>query len=234
MVGWLRVAALGATFIALPAFGQRGGHGGSAGHAGFASHGAVGGMHGTISARGGFAGRPSASARWAGGVHGGFRGGFRGRPFRGRCFGCSHHRFPRYYGYGWYPGWGWGWYDDVGYNDSYSEPDYQAYDYRPNYSAQDQQTERLRDEVDRLSDEVAQLREEREQASKPLAKKESETAELIFRDKHTQEVRNYAIVGQTVWLLDSKTAKKISLSELDIPATIKVNQERGVDFGLPR
>jgi len=46
-------------------------------------------------------------------------------------------------------------------------------------------------------------------------------------------VKNYAIVGQTLWVLSGQRARKIPLTELDIPATKKVNDDRGVDFQLP-
>jgi len=55
---------------------------------------------------------------------------------------------------------------------------------------------------------------------------------LVFRDGHRQEVSNYAIMGQTVYVFDKRT-QKIGLSDLDIPATIKLNDDRGVDFHLP-
>ena len=55
---------------------------------------------------------------------------------------------------------------------------------------------------------------------------------LVFRDGHQQEVTNYAIMGQTVYVFDSRT-QKIALTDLDVGATIKVNDDRGVDFHLP-
>jgi hypothetical protein len=56
---------------------------------------------------------------------------------------------------------------------------------------------------------------------------------LIYRDGHEQEVRNYAIVGQTLYDLGTFVAHKIPLSALDLPATIKANDDRGVEFVLP-
>jgi hypothetical protein len=56
---------------------------------------------------------------------------------------------------------------------------------------------------------------------------------LVFRDQHKQEVVNYAIVGQTLWNFAPQRTQKIPLSDLDLPATAKVNDERGVDFRLP-
>ena len=56
---------------------------------------------------------------------------------------------------------------------------------------------------------------------------------LIFRDQHKQEVDNYAIVGETLWDFAPQQTVKIPLSELDIPATVKANQEHGVTFSVP-
>ena len=56
---------------------------------------------------------------------------------------------------------------------------------------------------------------------------------LVFRDQHKQEVQNYAIVGPTLWNFAAEHTEKIPLSDLDLPATTKANDERGVDFRLP-
>ncbi len=56
----------------------------------------------------------------------------------------------------------------------------------------------------------------------------------MFRDKHTEEVQNYAIIGQTLWILNEEKAMKIPLADLDVPATVKANDERGIDFKVPR
>jgi hypothetical protein len=55
---------------------------------------------------------------------------------------------------------------------------------------------------------------------------------LVFRDGHKQEVSNYAIMGQVVYVFDDHT-KKIALAELDVPATVKANDDRGLEFKLP-
>ena len=57
---------------------------------------------------------------------------------------------------------------------------------------------------------------------------------LIFRDGHRQEVRNYAIMGKVLYDLEDASSRKIQLAELDIPATVKENDERGVTFTMPR
>jgi hypothetical protein len=56
---------------------------------------------------------------------------------------------------------------------------------------------------------------------------------LVFHDQHKQEVENYAIVGQTLWNFSSQRTEKIPISSLDLPATTKANEDRGVDFRLP-
>jgi hypothetical protein len=58
---------------------------------------------------------------------------------------------------------------------------------------------------------------------------------LVFKDGHRSEVLNYAIVGDTLFdfdLADGRT-RKILVSDLDLPATRKANDERGVDFQIP-
>ena len=57
---------------------------------------------------------------------------------------------------------------------------------------------------------------------------------LVFRDGHKQEIRNYAIVGQMLWDFGAKGTHKIPLSDLDLETTRKLNDERGVDFVLPK
>jgi hypothetical protein len=56
---------------------------------------------------------------------------------------------------------------------------------------------------------------------------------LVFRDGHTVEVSNYAIVGDTLFDLTPGQYQRISLAQLDLPATQRQNDDRGVDFSLP-
>jgi hypothetical protein len=199
-------------------------------------------------------------ARPSGGFHG---GGYAHYGYRGRTgYGYAHSRYydhGRYYdhhhhGWGWGWGWGgygypWGWggygypwvYGDVGWYDSpyYSQPYYPEYGYSgQNYVQSNPLEQELGAEVDRLNDEVASLREHQQEMQKsrppssPAAS--SKPTELVFRDKHTEEVQNYAIAGQTLWVLTEQLARKIPLSELDVAATKKANEDRGVEFELPR
>ena len=56
---------------------------------------------------------------------------------------------------------------------------------------------------------------------------------LVFRDQHREETKNYAIVAQTLWRFDAQRTEKISLANLDLPATEKANEQRGVTFRIP-
>lgn len=56
---------------------------------------------------------------------------------------------------------------------------------------------------------------------------------LVFKDGHQLEVGNYAIVSQTLYDLTSGHRRKIALADLDLSATEKQNDDRGVTFQLP-
>ncbi len=56
---------------------------------------------------------------------------------------------------------------------------------------------------------------------------------LVFKDGHQSDVHNYAIVGDTLFDLGAGRTRKILLADLDLPATHKANDERGVDFQIP-
>jgi len=233
---WLAVAALGAAFLTMPLWAQRrgGGSAGFGGHAGFASHGPAFGGHGSI-----MAGRGPVMANrglgFSGGWHGPHFGTGFNRPFRSPYY-SHHYRFYPYYGYGGY--YGYPYYGYPGYYDydSGSPYDSAGADYGGDTGAErDEQAQ-----IDRLEDEVNRLRQERE-ARRPGTVSQTESSaglhsvtELVFRDKHSQEVQNYAIVGQTFWIFDQQRTTKVPISDLDIPATVKANDARGVDFELPR
>jgi hypothetical protein len=71
-----------------------------------------------------------------------------------------------------------------------------------------------------------------ERSSPPREAKPNEPTVLVFRDGHRQEVTNYAIMGQTVYVLDDRT-QKIPLANLDVSATVKANDDRGMEFKIP-
>jgi len=94
-------------------------------------------------------------------------------------------------------------------------------------------------QVGRLSEEIEQLRQQQNLRSSPppqtqaVAERPRIPTVLVFRDGHRIEIQNYAIVGQTLWLVDAKAADKISFADLDLDATWKENRGRGVRFPLP-
>jgi hypothetical protein len=63
-------------------------------------------------------------------------------------------------------------------------------------------------------------------------------AVLVFHDGRKEEVSEYTIMSGTIyskadyWTTGSWT-RKIQIADLDVPATLKLNQERGANFSLP-
>ena len=63
-------------------------------------------------------------------------------------------------------------------------------------------------------------------------------AVLVFRNGRKEEVNSYAIMNGTIysktdyWTSGSWT-RKIRIADLDVPATLKLNQERSLKFALP-
>ena len=56
---------------------------------------------------------------------------------------------------------------------------------------------------------------------------------LVFKDGHQLEVENYAILGQTLYDLTPGHPRRVALADLDLAATQKQNDDRGVVFQLP-
>ncbi len=71
----------------------------------------------------------------------------------------------------------------------------------------------------------------------PVADARPETPQppttLVFKDGHELNVDNYAIVSQTLYDLTPGHARKIALADLDLQATEKQNDDRGVTFQVP-
>jgi hypothetical protein len=201
-----------------------GGHGFGGGHGGFSGGHAFSGGHSGSSfaahsgARG-FVSRPSISSR---GVNrsGGVR--LRTRGFRNRRYGYGGYGYPWLYGGFYDPYWWW----DSG---SYDQERQYEVGLANEMNVQSLEEERAR----RQGDQDADARP----APAPAREKERTEATpatvLVFRDQHKQEVQNYAIVGQTLWNFAPQHTQKIPLSDLDLPATTRANDERGVDFRLP-
>lgn len=99
-------------------------------------------------------------------------------------------------------------------------------------------------EIERLRDEVERLRQQQQQPvitlpqASPVPPPQSvpevppTPATLVFRDGRRMLIQNYAIVRDTVWVLDEKSATKIAVSELDLEATQRENNSKGVRFPL--
>jgi hypothetical protein len=249
------IAAVCAATLVVPSSAQMhggGSHGGgSMGRGGFSSSGPRGGFSSPGSGfhGGGSLGIGSRSgASFNNGIHrGSFRsgssfGGFRRPGFGPRRFGnrVFFSTFPPgFFGYYGYPGYYGG--------DFYSSADYYpSYDSYGSsyYAAQNDIAQQQQQDIDRLENEVASLREQRESQQRetrdtPIPQPErksviSTPTLLVFRDQHTQEVQNYAIVGGALWIFSEQRATKLPLSWLDIEATTKANEDRGVDFQVPK
>jgi hypothetical protein len=192
-------------------------------------------IHGGVAPRGGVV------------FHGSFpRTGITIRTFPGP-FSRFHHHFPYYrpwWGYGYagyyYPGYyGYYGYDPLLWGSASSY----LYDTSEAYNAYADQTQQLQQQINRLQDEVDRLHDE--QYARPAAppapptppapaKPESAALTvLIFKDQHREEVRNYAVVGRTLWIFSERRARKVPLDQVDIPATQQANDERGLDFKIP-
>jgi hypothetical protein len=167
-----------------------------------------------------------------------FRGsGIRTFGFRNNCYGCrGYGYYPWAYGY-YDPYWWWDTgssYDNNGNDDGYNQDVAAAAEMnRENLAQQDEQQQMMRQEqADGDQDLYAHV------PTRP-AMRESEGAPvlpdtvLVFRDEHKQEIRNYAIVGQTLWNFAPQHTQKIPLSDLDLPATTKANDDRGLTFRVP-
>jgi len=211
---WLSIATFSLILLALPVWAQRRGSGSGGG-----------GVH--------FASRGGSVAHSSGSFHSGNSGRSSGVRLRtGNPY--DHHRGSygrRYYPYGaYYPYYGW--YSDPLYDsgdqDAYAD-EYSSPPYREN----DRENEGLQRDVEALNGKIDRLQADVEARNRPKPEQEPATA-LVFRDQHVEEIRNYAIAGGTLWVLNEQAAKKIPLAQLDLAATVKMNDERGVDFQVPR
>jgi hypothetical protein len=165
----------------------------------------------------------------------GFRGGrFQTYGFRNGCYGypCRAY-YPWAYGAYYDPFWWW----DSGssYDEDYEQDRAIADDMnQQGLEEQDMRQQQMMQQEEADGDQDIYARSERRPAQH-----EAEGAPvlpntvLVFRDQHKQEIRNYAIVGQTLWSFDPQHTEKIPLSDLDLAATAKVNDERGLTFRVP-
>jgi hypothetical protein len=168
------------------------------------------------------------------------------RPFDFDDHFRPHRIFYGYTGIYAYPNYGYPYYDTLHYPSNDYSADQRSYN----------QTEQLSRQVYDLSSEVRDLRDKNEQLrydldrqrsaeaqAHPLtklqslqanpAKAEAPLTVLVFQDGHRVDIRNYAIVGQTLWILSRERAQKVSFAQLNLGETKKVNAEKEVEFDLP-
>lgn len=228
------MAVFGTVVLAVQLWAQRGGHGGMGGggvrggavaRSGFSGSASHGGSSGSGSSNYGHSGSGSGSSGHSGSYtyhHGHYS-------YYHRYYQSYRYGYPWSYGGVWYGGAVAGWPDSSG---SYPAESYPVYSYPPpdnsNALLASQQQE-----IDRLNDQVAGLRAERTPAPAPQAAPAETRTVLVFRDRHVEQIQDYAIVNNTLWVFTQLKTRKIPISELDIPATTKVNEDRGTDFRLP-
>jgi len=120
------------------------------------------------------------------------------------------------------------------------------YGYGQDQYAQDQAAAQnqadLNYEVSRLSEEVENLRQQQAMLATPPPQPVpvpvtppapvTPTTTLLFRDGHRMEIQNYAVIGQTLWVLDQRASSKIPLTDLDLEATQRENAARGMRFSV--
>ena len=101
-----------------------------------------------------------------------------------------------------------------------------------------QTTDDLRNQVQQLTNEVQQLQAElaaRGGQAPPTAApgQKPPSITLILKDGRRIDAPGYALVGTTLWVFDSDTASKIPIFDVNVDATQKENQKRGVNIVFP-
>lgn len=237
-------ASLWLVLASVPLLAQHGGHGSFGGHSGFGGHGGMTAHVGSAAHMG--AGHASAGMRPGSGF--GLRASGRGPSFHNsfgrRDFDRFHdrrfHRRFRNDCFAFGCGWGWGgeidpywWWD----SDSYDQDQQNQIQMANEMNAQSLEEQRMRQQA---NDQDVYARSDPPPAPDPPPTHARQpdtqvvpTTVLIFRDQHKEEVQNYAIVGQTLWNFAPQHKQKIPLSDLDLAATIKANDDRGVEFHVP-
>jgi len=141
-----------------------------------------------------------------------------------------------FFGNPFFGGFGLPFYDPF-YTSSYSQPEPQ----QPAVVEESSHDRELALEVQELSDEIQAMRDEqqrRESAKnsppQPSVQDLGPTTTLVLRDGLQLPVHNYAVVGNTIWVLDNHNTQKIPIAKLDVAATQQINDKNGVDFRLPK
>ena len=97
------------------------------------------------------------------------------------------------------------------------------------------QVQTLTEEVEMMREEQASRQEQPRQAASPRAAVQEKpvTTVLVYRDGRQSDVENYAIFGQSLWVFAEQATRKIALADLDLAATKRLNDARGVEFVSP-
>lgn len=138
----------------------------------------------------------------------------------------SAYYYPYYYGqgYGVSP-------DDYGME---AAPDAEpGSDYRGGPTIFDRRGRGAEDYIPPVRDSVSARPSQSAPSEPPAPEPPQASTLLIFKDGHQSEVGNYAIFGQTLFDLTPGHRRKIPLADLDLVATEKQNDDRGVSFQLP-
>jgi len=164
--------------------------------------------------------------------HNRFRNGFRNNCFG---FGCGYGYYPWAYG-AYDPYWWW----DTG-SSSYDDDYNQNLAVAAEMNRQNLEEQRMLRQEESDGDQDSYADTPRAPRSVRPGNQNQEqvganimpSTVLVFRDQHKQEVSNYAIVGQTLYNFAAQHTQKISLADLDLPATTKANEDQGVTFRVP-
>jgi len=115
----------------------------------------------------------------------------------------------------------------------YADPSYVAPS--PNSSEVElaYQVERLTREVERLRDDQANLAFRQQPQTTRAPEPPPTPITLVFRDGRRMNIQNYAIVRQTLWVIDERMSTRIDLSDLDLEATQQTNTGRVLLLPVP-
>ncbi len=227
----------------------------------YAQHGMSGGFSGGMGRAGAAPVAHVGSGGPHGGPHNG-PSGPNHPPFTGIVSGHHHHGFGNGFNNGFNNGvflgapyWGGPFWDDEGQQVVYEPPPEEAQQQpvplqqriveRPRAPAEPLMIELQGDRYVRVSGNIAQNQSAqrgdetgRGKSGVRPTSQQIPPAVLAFRNGTRQEVNSYTIVGNTLYesadyWTQGYWTKKVQLADLDLPETIRLNQERGVPFKLP-
>jgi hypothetical protein len=99
-------------------------------------------------------------------------------------------------------------------------------------------------QVQQLTEEVMQLQSQLAFQQQPVVVTPAPPAEaaqpqppvpatpitLVFKNGARIDTQGYAIAGQTLWILNPSGSQRVALSQLNVAATQKENEKRGIQF----